>query len=190
MLVPHTKRRSQLVLINPLDHADDRHVVQRSRFSSPPASLACFYALALDAAERLVLGADVSIDITAIDESKARIRVKDILAQFARHHGFGMVGLVGVRSSQFPRALEIARLLRGADLSVVVGGFVSERLALMPDMQSDLKLVLDIGCSVFAGSAENGRIDVVIRDAADGTLKPVYSDVPALETLQFAPSAF
>ena len=39
-------------------------------------------------------------------------RIKDIIAQIQRHDGFGMVGLVGVQSNQFPRALDIARPLR------------------------------------------------------------------------------
>jgi hypothetical protein len=44
---------------------------------------------------------------------------------------------------------------------------------------------LDIGCSLFAGEAEEGRIDEILQAAATRTLKPVYnymSDLPALES--------
>ena len=190
MSVPRTKRRFQVLLINPLQDADKGRVSQRIRSWNPPNSLACLYALALDAAERQVLGPDVAIDITAVDETSTRVRAKEIIGLFRRHQGFGMVGLVGVRSNQFPRALEIARPLRGVGLPVVIGGFVCDRLALLPDTLTDLKQALDMGCSMFVGTAENGRIDVVIRDAANGSLQSTYNDVPALPALESAPSPY
>jgi hypothetical protein len=82
--------------------------------------LASVYSLAYDAAQRQVLGSDVAIDITAIDETNSRVRVKDIIAQLKRHDGFGMVGLVGARSNQFPRTLDLARPFRQAGIPVVI----------------------------------------------------------------------
>src|SRR6187402_2219852 len=69
MPVPRTKRHFQLVLIRPSQYDDRGRVVQTSRSSVPANSLACLYALALDAAERQVLGSNIAIDITAVDES-------------------------------------------------------------------------------------------------------------------------
>src|ERR1044071_4777218 len=108
MTVPRTRRRFQLVLIKPSHYDDAGYVVQWVRSSIPANSLACLYALAQDAAARQVLGPDVEIDIVAVDETNTRIRPKAIIEQLARHRGFGMVGLVGVQSNQFPRALDIA----------------------------------------------------------------------------------
>jgi hypothetical protein len=190
MSVPRTKRRFQLVLIKPSHYDDEGDLVQRIRSSIPASSLACLYALALDAAERRVLGPNVTIDITAVDETNTRVRTKEIIAQLAGHDGFGMVGLVGVRSNQLPRALDIARPLRGAGLPVVIGGFVSDHVATLPDTQPDLMPALDMGCSVFAGDAENGRIDAVIRDAANGALQSMYNHVDCLPALESAPSPF
>ncbi len=60
MLAPAaTKRRFQLVLIKPSHYDDDGYVIQWLRSSMPSNSLACVYTLALDAAERHVLGGDV-----------------------------------------------------------------------------------------------------------------------------------
>jgi hypothetical protein len=84
------------------------------RSGIPSNSLASLYALAADAAQRHVLGLEVAIDITAIDETNTRVRVNDIIALLKRHNGLGMVGLVGVQSNQFPRALDIARPFRQA----------------------------------------------------------------------------
>ncbi len=185
MLAPAAKtRRFQLILIKPSHYDDDGYVIQWWRSSIPSNSLACIYTLAEDAARRGVLGSEVEIDTTALDETNVRINVKDLIAQFARHGGFGLVGLVGVQSNQFPRSMDIARPLRAAGVPVVIGGFhVSGCLAMLPEMQADLKAALDVGCSLFAGEAE-GRLDELLRDAAAGTLKPLYNyldDLPGLE---------
>src|SRR3954469_5523859 len=183
--VPKIDRRFQLVLIKPSHYDEDGYVVQWWRSSIPANSLACVYTLAADAARRQVLGSDVAVDITAMDESNCRVRVKEVVNLIRKHEGFGMVGLVGVQSNQFPRALDIARPLRAAGLQVVIGGFhVAGCLAMLPEMQTDLQVALDMGCSLFAGEAE-GRIDKVLQDAAAGKLEPIYNylnDLPALES--------
>src|SRR5215470_2738038 len=186
MLAPAatTGRRFALVLIKPSHYDDDGYVVQWRRSSIPSNSLACVYALAADAAKRRVLGADVDIELTAIDETNTRIKPKHIIDLIRRHDGFGMVGLVGVQSNQYPRALDIARPLRAAGIPVVIGGFhVSGMLAMFPTIMADLQEALDMGVSLFAGEAE-GRLELLIRDAAGGALKPIYNfvnDLPGLE---------
>jgi Radical SAM superfamily len=178
-------RRFQLVLIKPSHYDDDGYVIQWWRSSIPSNSLASVYALAKDAAERQVLGRQVAVDITAIDETNTRVRVGRILELMRRHDGFGMVGFVGVQSNQFPRALDIARPLRDAGIPVIIGGFhVSGLLAMLPAIPPDLQEALDIGCTVFAGEAE-GRIERVLQDAAAGELAPIYNymnDLPSIES--------
>jgi hypothetical protein len=184
MLAPAPTTRFQLYLIKPSHYDDDGYIIQWMRSSIPSNSLASVYTLAHDSAERQVLGSDVAIDITALDETNARVRIGDIVELFKRHGNFGMVGLVGVQSNQFPRALDIARELRKHGIAVVIGGFhVSGVLAMLPEMPTDLKAALDMGCTLFAGEAE-GRIDAVLQDAAAGLLKPVYNfmnDLPGIE---------
>jgi len=192
MLAPAatTKRRFQLVLIKPSHYDDDGYVVQWRRSSIPSNSLACVYALASEAASRHVLGSDIDIDLTAVDETNTRIKPKDVIDLIQRHHGFGMVGLVGVQSNQYPRALDIARPLRAAGVPVVIGGFhVSGLLAMLPGAKTDLQVALDLGCSLFAGEAE-GRIDQVLKDAAVGALKPVYNFMDDLPTIESAPAPY
>jgi hypothetical protein len=180
-----SKRRFQLILIKPSHYDDDGYVVQWIRSVMPSNSLAALYGLAADARERKVLGANVDIDVTPIDETNTRIRPRRIIAKIRRHGGFGLVGLVGVQSNQFPRALDIARSLRAAGVSVVIGGFhVSGCLAMLDGIQPDLQLALDMGVSLFAGEAEE-RLDSVLRDAAARKLRPIYnflSDLPAVES--------
>ena len=116
-------RRFQLILIKPSHYDDDGYVIQWLRALVPSNSLAVLYGLAMDAARRHVLGANVAIDIIPIDETHTRVNPKKIIARFRRHSGLGLVGLVGVQSSQFPRALDIARPLRAAGVPVMIGGF-------------------------------------------------------------------
>ena len=70
------KRRFLLYLIKPSHYDDDGYVVQWMRSSIPSNSLAMVYALAADAAERQVLGPDVAIDITAMDETNIRVPIR------------------------------------------------------------------------------------------------------------------
>ncbi len=100
-----------------------------------------------------------------------------------------MVGLVGVQSNQFPRALDIARPLRAAGIPVVIGGFhVSGCIAMLPEIQADLQQAIDMGCSLFAGEAEEQRIDEIMRAAADRTLAPIYNHMDDLPALQSEPT--
>jgi radical SAM superfamily enzyme YgiQ (UPF0313 family) len=191
MLAPDpSKRRFQLYLIKPSHYDDDGYVIQWWRSSIPSNSLASVYTLAHDAAERQVLGPHVQIDITALDETNTRVNIDDIVALFREHGNFGMVGLVGVQSNQFPRAMDIARALRNQLVPVVIGGFhVSGVLAMLPTVPSDLKEALDLGCTLFAGEAE-GRLDDVLKDAAAGALKPTYNYMDDLPSIEATPAPY
>jgi hypothetical protein len=179
------KRRFQLVLIKPSHYDDDGYVIQWMRAFIPSNTLAVLYSLARDSARRGALGPDTDIDITVIDEINARVKTNRLISLFRRHGGFGLVGLVGVQSNQFPRALDIARPFRAAGVPVMIGGFhVSGCLAMLPELQADLKIALDMGVTLFAGEVE-GRMDRILQDAANGTLQPTYNylnDLPSLES--------
>ena len=150
----------------------------------PSNSLAAVYGIAADCAERQVLGPDVAIDIAVIDETNTHIDVPALLAGLRRHRNFGLVALVGVQSNQYPRALDIARPFREAGVQVAMGGFhVSGCLSMLDGHAVDLDACRDMGVSMFAGEAE-GRLDMVLRDAAAGRLAPVYDfmkDLPGIE---------
>lgn len=177
------RRRFQLILIKPSHYDDDGYVIRWWRAMIPSNSLAALYGIAAECAERKVLGPDTAIDITVIDETNTRIDFAKLLAQFRRHDNFGMVALVGVQSNQYPRALDIARPFRNAGLPVSMGGFhVSGCLSMLDGKAVGLDACRDMGISMFAGEAE-GRLDMVLRDAAAGELKPLYNfmnDLPGI----------
>ncbi len=170
-----------MILVKPSHYDDQGYVIQWMRSAIPSNTLAVLNGLALDCRDRRVLGPDVEIEITAIDETNTRVRPERIAKQIA---GCGMVALVGVQSNQYPRAMDIARRLRALGVQVCLGGFhVSGVLSMLPEITPELKEAMDIGVSLFAGEAE-GRFEGVLQDAWNGTLKPLYNymaDLPSLE---------
>jgi hypothetical protein len=184
------KRCFQLILIKPSHYDDDGYVIRWLRAMIPSNSLAAIYGIAADCDERHVLGPDIDIDITLIDETNTYIDVPALLARLHRHGGFGLVALIGVQSNQYPRALDIARPFRAARIQVAMGGFhVSGCLSMLDGRAVDLDACRDLGISMFAGEAE-GRLELVLRDAAAGRLAPLYDFMKELPGLQDTPVPF
>ena len=183
-------RRFQLVLIKPSHYDDDGYVIRWWRALIPSNSLAAVYAIAADCAKRQVLGPDVTIDIEAIDETNTRVDVASLVARLRRHRNFGLVALVGVQTNQYPRALDIARPFRTAGISVAIGGFhVSGCLSMLDGRAVGLDACRELGISIFAGEAEN-RLDMLLRDAADGRLAAQYDFIKDLPELAGTPVPF
>ncbi|MEZ5582214.1 MAG: hypothetical protein R3F37_04985 [Candidatus Competibacteraceae bacterium] len=172
-----------LYLINPSHYDEDGYVVFWHYPPLPNNTLACLNALALDCAQREVLGSGVRIEVTVWDEAAGPIPLEEI--QLRIGSGSGLVGLTGVQSHQYPRALDLARQLRSAGVPVCMGGFhVSGVLAMFGQTTPELEEALSIGVSLFIGEAEGGRLEQVLRDAWMGTLQPSYggpTKPPALE---------
>jgi radical SAM superfamily enzyme YgiQ (UPF0313 family) len=170
------------VLVKPSHYDDDGYVIQWFRSAIPSNSLAALYGLALDCADRRVLG-DTELEIHPFDETNTRIR-PERLANMIEEAGSGMVMLVGVQSNQFPRALDLAKPLLDRGIQVALGGFhASGTISMLGGNDPDLHRARDMGVSIFAGEAE-GRLDEVLQDAAAGALKPLYNymnDLPGIE---------
>src|SRR6476659_1760184 len=171
------------VMIKPSHYDDDGYPIQWVRSAIPSNTLACLNALAEDARRREVLGPDVEIRLHTYDETNRRVRPDRIIRMVRKQGGRALIGMVGVQSNQFPRAVDLARPFLDAGLPVCIGGFhFSGCIAMMPEMPQEMRETAALGISFFAGEAENGRLDQVIRDAWDGALRPLYnymSDLPS-----------
>ena len=133
---------------------------------------------------------DVEIVVDAIDETHTRVNVPELLERFRSHGNFGLLALVGVQSNQYPRALDIARPFRAAGVPVAIGGFhVSGCLSMLDGRAVGLDACRDMGISMFAGEAE-GRLELVLRDAAAGRLAPLYNFVQDLPDIEGAAVPF
>jgi hypothetical protein len=184
------RRNFKIVLIKPSHYDVDGYVIQWMRSTIPSNSLASVYGLLSDCSTDQVLGPDVDITIEAFDECNTVVNIKGLVRDMRGQSGF--VGLIGVQSNQFPRALDIGRKFRAAGIPVVIGGFhPSGCLSMLPELPPDLKEALDLGITLFAGEAE-GRMAVLLRDIDAGQLKPTYNylnDMPemAAATLPILP---
>ncbi|MDF0602838.1 radical SAM protein [Psychromarinibacter sp. C21-152] len=184
------KRKFHFVMIKPSHYDEDGYVIQFYRSAMPSNTLATIYGLAEACRDRRVLGDDVEIAFTAIDETNRPVRVDRIVRQIRADGGMGLIGLIGVQTNQYPRALDLARRFREAGLQVCIGGFhVSGCLAMLPGVTPELQEALDMGVSLFSGEAE-GRLDIVLQDAFRGEMRPVYDYMNDLPALQNAPRPF
>ena len=175
----------RIVLIKPSHYDDDGYVIQWWRSTIPSNSLASVHGLLSDCAANQILGPDVDIVIDAADECNTIVDVKRIVADL-KAAGQGFVGMVGVQSNQFPRALDLARQFRQAGLPVVIGGFhVSGCISMLPELPDDLKQALDLGVVLYAGEGEN-RLASLLRDIMEGRPQPIYNHLKDMPDMSAA----
>ena len=174
-----------VIMIKPSRYDSDGYPITWVRSIIPSNTLAALYGLGRDCAQRKVLGENVEIKLKTYDETNQRIRPQRIISEIKSSGGKGLICLVGVQSNQFPRAIDLAKPFLDAGLPVMLGGFhISGCISMLPELPAEIVAAQASGISLFAGEAEEGRLDEVLKDAWNGTLKPLYNflnDLPSLE---------
>jgi len=179
------------VMIKPTHYDDDGYPIQWFRSAIPSNSLASVNGMALDCEARKVLGDDVEMRFTTIDETNTRVRPEKIAREIRRAGGRALIGLIGVQSNQFPHAVDLARAFKREGLQVAIGGFhVSGCLSMLPEMPSEMVEAQNEGFTFFAGELEETRLDEFFQDAWNGTLKPLYNFMSDLPTITGTPIPF
>lgn len=182
-------RQFRLLLIKPSHYDDDGYPISWWRAALPSNTLAVMNGLVRDCADRRILGPDVAITVDAFDETNRRIVPERLAKRLTRDGVRALVMLVGVQTNQFPRALDLAAGFRASGLPVVIGGFhVSGSLAMLPEPSAELHEAWKLGVSLFAGEAEEGRLDRVLIDAWEGKLEKLYDHLQQLPSLAGAPT--
>ncbi len=185
------KKLFHFIMIKPSRYDDEGYPVQWLRSLIPSNSLASVNSLATDCRQRGVLGPDVEIKLTVYDETNRRIPVDKLIKQAGRSGCTTLIGLVGVQSNQFPRAVDLARMFLTAGLPVVIGGFhTAGCISMLPELPDEIKAAQDMGLSIFAGEAEEQRLDEVFLDAYRGELKPIYNYLNDLPSMDAQPTPF
>jgi hypothetical protein len=183
------KNPFHLVMIKPSHYDDDGYVIQWYRSYIPSNTLAALNGLAEDCRSRCVLGDDTELVLSTFDETNARVDVKRILRSLPKNRMSSLIIFVGVQSNQFPRALDLARQFRAQDCQVAIGGFhVSGTISMLKDIQPDVQEAIDLGVAIFAGEAEDNRLDTVLRDAASGKLQSIYDHMADLPNMAGQPT--
>jgi hypothetical protein len=131
----------------------------------------------------------VWIDVETYDETNRRVVPSRIIRSLEQKGGRALIGIVGAQSNQYPRSMDLARQFRAAGYQVCIGGFhVSGCIAMLPEMPEELKAAQAMGVSLFAGEAEEHRLDEVLLDAWRGEMKPLYNFMDKLPTLSGEPA--
>ena len=74
-------------MIKPSHYDDDGYVIQFYRSAMPSNTLATLYGLAEDCRQRNVLGDDVELRFSTVDETNKRVRVDKIVRRIRRDGG-------------------------------------------------------------------------------------------------------
>jgi hypothetical protein len=185
---PERSELFHFIMIKPSHYDDDGYPIQWFRSDIPANTLAAVNGLAIDCQRRQVLGPDVRFRFSTYDETNIRIRPAKIAAAIRRLGGRSLVGLIGVQSNQFGRAVDLARAFLAEGLQVAIGGFhVSGCISMLKELPAEIREAREMGVSIFAGEAEDGALDEVLRDAYAGRLKPIYNHMKSLPSLEGRP---
>ncbi len=178
------RTKFHLILIKRTHYDDDGYPITWLRSHIPSNTLAALYGLGEDCRAREVLGPDVDIVIHPIDETNTRVRPDRLLAQVERSGGKGSSAWSASRPTSSRTRSTRPKFLKLGRLPVSIGGFhVSGCLSMLPVTPPEIQEAMDMGISIFAGEAEEGRFDLVLRDAMNGTMKPLYNYMDDLPNL-------
>ncbi len=176
-------------MIKPSHYDDDGYPIQWLLSAIPSNTLACLNGIAKDCDKRQVLGAGVELKLSAFDETNQRVRPKKLMRMIERDGGKALVMLIGVQSNQYPRALDIAKQFREGGYPVAIGGFhVSGCISMLDELHPTLVEAQSHGISLYAGEAEERRLDEVLTDAYAGQLKPLYNHMADLPDISNQPA--
>jgi len=178
----------RLLLIQPSHYDEEGYVIQWWRAFTPGHVLMVVNGIVADASERQVLGPAVTIEQKVIDEATTPVHATREL-RWLQDAERAAVLLVGVQTSEYPRAVDLARPFRTAGIPVIMGGFhVSGCLALTPDWEEGLAAAREQGISLYAGELENG-VDELLSNLWHGELAPLYNRLADRVDLSNAPMA-
>jgi radical SAM superfamily enzyme YgiQ (UPF0313 family) len=181
------KRRPKvnLFLVKPSFYDDEGYVVRYFRGVLPSNTLACLAGLTEMAktGERL---AGIDLRVHLIDEAVSKVNVSR-LARPRRGITKTIVCLVGIQTSQFPRAADLAKAFRRHGATVMMGGFhLSGYLKMTGCIPADVQELMDLGVTIVKGEVEEAWGNL-LAEAVEGTLKSLYDYLDSPPDLTHAP---
>src|SRR5690349_3284151 len=163
----------RIVLIKPSKYDDDGYVIRFWKGVLPSNTLNVLHGLTEEVKSSGVFGA-LRLEIVTFDETAEKLPVKTIIGWSRRRTTKLVVGLVGVQTNQFPRALELARQFRAAGIDVIIGGFhTSGTINMLGDQEPDIQALAEESITAVSGEVEENWAEI-LADALHGRLKPIY----------------
>ncbi len=165
----------EIVYIVPSRYDDDGYVQRWIKGVVPSNSLSVVRGLTLAMAEKGPFPG-VGINVSIYDDNVQRVPVEKIARLERDGKTKVVVGLVGVQSNQFPRAVDIALKFRRHGIAVMIGGFhVTGVINLFPTLPDDMLAVMKEGIALVCGEIETpGGLEELFRDVLDDKMQTVY----------------
>ena len=180
--LPERIEKFRIVLIKPSKYDDDGYVIRFWKGVLPSNTLAVLHGLTEDVKERRIFG-DLPIEVTTFDETAEKVPIKKIIGWSHEPGVKLLVCLVGVQTNQFPRALDMARQFRSADVAVIIGGFhTSGTINMLGEQEPDIQELVRESICVVSGEVE-GKWEMILADFLYSRLKPIYSFAQDLQSL-------
>ena len=175
-------KKFRIVLIKPSKYDDNGYVIRFWKGVLPSNTLNVLHGLTEEVKSSGVFGA-LRLQIVTFDETAEKLPVKKIIG-WSRHRSTKLVvGLVGVQTNQFPRALDLARQFRAARIDVIMGGFhTSGTINMLGDQEPDIQALAKESITIVSGEVEENWAEI-LADALYGRLKPIYSFAQDLQNL-------
>jgi radical SAM superfamily enzyme YgiQ (UPF0313 family) len=171
-----------VVLIKPSKYDDDGYLIRFWKGVLPSNTLNVLHGLTEDIKERRLFG-KLDIEVTTFDETAEKVPVKKII-RWSKEPGTKLlVCMVGVQTNQFPRAVDMSRLFRAENITVIMGGFhTSGTINMLSDQEPEIQELFHEGICVVSGEVE-GKWEGILADYLHGQLKPLYSFAQDLQNL-------
>ena len=169
-------------MIKPSKYDDDGYVIRFWKGVLPSNTLNVLHGLTRDIKERRLLG-DIKIEVITFDETAEKVPVQKIIRWGRRRGTKLLVGLVGVQTNQFPRALDLGRQFRAHGIDVIIGGFhTSGTVSMLGEQEPDIQELFRDGISVVSGEVE-GKWEGILSDCVGGQLQRLYHYAQDLQNL-------
>lgn len=179
----------RVVLIKPSKYDDDGHVIRFWKGVLPSNTLNVLRGLTEDLKRRRVFGG-LHIQVDTFDETAEKVPIKKIIRWSRKPQTKLVVGLVGVQTNQFPRALDLGKAFRSHGIDVIMGGFhTSGTINMLGEQEPDIQELFRESIVAVSGEVE-GYWEGILADVLNGQLKPLYSfaqDLKNLPNLEKAP---
>ncbi len=175
-------KKFHIVLIKPSKYDDDGYVIRFWKGVLPSNTLNVLHGLTEDIKTRGVFGA-LPIEVTTFDETAEKVPLKQIIRWSKAPGTKLLVCLVGVQTNQFPRALDMARILKAEGITIIMGGFhTSGTINMLGDQEPDIQELYREGICMVSGEVE-GKWEGILSDYLHGQLMPLYSFAQDLQNL-------
>jgi hypothetical protein len=184
--LPPTKRIG-LLLLKPSQYDSDGYVIEWHKVFISTHVVSVVEGILQELNQRRPLPG-VSIETRYIEEQTEQVQITDLCA-WMDSFDHAAVLLVGVQTSQFPRAVDLGREFTKRGYTVIMGGFhVSGSMAMVPNWAPAFAGAAEAGISLFAGELET-HAETLIKDIIAGEVKPVYTMLSITADMMTAPMA-